>query len=72
MLERKVLYKNSTVQCLYEVPLMLEKEGLAKEVCRYLNLKNTVARNEQWREMVNKIKNAEDRNIKYWNSREIC
>ena len=60
---KESVIQNSTVQCLYEVPLMLEKEGLAKEVCRYLNLKNTVARNEQWREMVNKIKNAEDRNI---------
>ena len=33
---------------------MLEKEGLAKEVCRYLNLKNAVTRNEQWIEMIDK------------------
>lgn len=42
---------------------MLEKEGLAKEVCRYLNLKNAVTRNEQWIEMIDKIKNAKDKDI---------
>ena len=60
---KESVIQNSTVQCLYEVPLMLEKEGLAKEVCRYLNLKNAVTRNEQWIEMIDKIKNAKDKDI---------
>ena len=60
---KESVIQNSTVKCLYEVPLMFEKEGLAKEVCRYLNLKNTEPKNEQWEVMVEKIKNSEDKNI---------
>ena len=61
--KKESVIQNSTVECLYEVPLMLEKEGLAKEVCKYLNMKNIVTRNEEWAEMVDKIKNAKDKNI---------
>lgn len=60
---KESVIQNSTVKCLYEVPLMFEKEGLAREVCRYLNLKNTNPKNEKWELMVNKIKNAEDKDI---------
>lgn len=47
--------ENSTVKNLYEVPLMLEKEGLADAVCKKLELKNKKANNKTWEEMCNKI-----------------
>ena len=55
--------QNSTVKVLYEVPLMLEKEGLAKVVCEHLNLKNKVPKNEKWEKMIEKIKNIPDKKV---------
>ena len=40
--------QNKTVDCLYSVPLMLEEEGLAREVCNYLKLDRYVPDNRQW------------------------
>lgn len=54
---------NMTAENLYEVPLLLEKEGLAKEVCSYLNLKNVEANNERWEELVQKIKSPTDTKV---------
>ena len=48
--------ENSTVEDLYEVPLMLEEQGLARAVCRKLQLENVEPKNEKWDEMVQKIK----------------
>lgn len=39
---------NMTASNLYEVPLMLEKEGLAIAVCEHLKLKNIEPKNEEW------------------------
>ncbi len=47
--------ENSTVKNLYEVPLMLEKEGLADAVCKKLELKNKKANNQTWEDMCKKI-----------------
>ena len=47
--------ENSTAKCLYEVPLMLEREGLAEAVCKKLNLKNTKPKNGSWEKLINKI-----------------
>lgn len=49
--------QNRTADCLYAVPLMLEKEGLAKEVCNHLRLENFVPDNSKWEEMVENIRN---------------
>ena len=49
--------QNSTVSVLYEVPLMLEKAGLAEVVCNHLRLENKNPKNAQWEEMIEKIKN---------------
>lgn len=41
---------------LYEVPLVLEKEGLAKQVLDRLNMENTVPNLTAWQEMVQRVK----------------
>ncbi len=51
--------QNLTAECLYEVPLMLEGEGLAREVCNHLKLDNYVPDNSKWEEMINKIKSID-------------
>ena len=46
---------NSTVDVLYEVPLMLEREGLAKVVCEHLALEKAEPQNEKWEKMIDDI-----------------
>ena len=55
---------NDTVDDLYEVPLMLEREGLANVVCEHLNLDKKTAKNEEWEAMIKKIKNISDEKVK--------
>lgn len=50
---------NYTASNLYEVPLLLEKVGLAKVVCSHLNLDKTEPKNEHWEEMIAKAKKLE-------------
>ena len=47
--------ENTTVRDLYEIPLMLEENGLAKSVCNKLELKNKTPKNEKWENMIYKI-----------------
>ena len=54
--------ENSTVSNLYEVPLMLEKEGLANAVCRKLNLTNQAPDNDEWEKMIKRIKRIKNEN----------
>ena len=54
--------QNLTAGNLYEVPLLLEKEGLGREVCNHLRLDNYVPDNSEWQEMINNIKNIKDDN----------
>ena len=49
--------QNKTADCLYAVPLMLEEEGLAREVCNQLKLDNYVPDNTKWEEMIERIRN---------------
>jgi CTP synthase len=49
--------ENADVEVLYEVPLMLEKEGLAEIVCERLNLKCSTPDLNEWREIVSRHKN---------------
>ena len=60
--KRDCVIENSTVSNLYEAPIMLEKNGLAKAVCRKLNLKNKEADNTDWKKMVDKIKKIDPEN----------
>ena len=57
------IIENKTVSDIYEVPLMLESEGLANSVCQKLHLRNKKARNAEWEKMINKIKNLKDKNV---------
>ncbi len=54
---------NRTASCLYEVPLLLEEEGLAKEVCRHLHLDKCEPNNKQWEKMVDKIKKSSSKQV---------
>ena len=56
--------QNKTVDNLYAVPLMLEEEGLTKEVCRHLKLEKQEPNNKEWEELVDKIRNIEDKTVK--------
>ena len=54
---------NRTASCLYEVPLMLEEEGLAKQVCKHLRLDNIEPNNKNWEEMIEKIHNIPNKEV---------
>lgn len=51
--------QNMDAEVLYEVPLMLEKEGLADIVCKRLSLQCKEPDLREWQEMVSKQKNLE-------------
>ena len=61
--KKEDVIENKTVGNLYEVPIMLEGEGLADAVCKKLHLKNKVANNSEWEKMINKINNLKDKNV---------
>lgn len=46
---------NLTAKNLYEVPLLLEKEGLAVQVCKHLHLDKVQANNKAWEDMISKL-----------------
>ena len=48
--------QNLTASNLYEVPLMLEKQGLAVAACEHLKLDKKEPKNEKWQKMINNIK----------------
>lgn len=53
--------QNLTAPSLYEVPMMLEKQGLADVVCHHLGLENKTPDLTEWTEMVNHQKNASEK-----------
>ncbi|WP_209701638.1 CTP synthase [Clostridium algifaecis] len=55
--DKDCVIQNLDAKNLYEVPLMLDKEGLDDLVCRRLKLKCNDIDNNEWIEMVNRIKN---------------
>ena len=55
--------QNLTADCLYAIPLMLEKEGLAREVCNHLRLDMSVPNNKEWEDMIEKIRNIKDKDM---------
>lgn len=54
---------NKTASCLYEVPIMLEQEGLAKAVCTHLHLEKCEPNNSIWEKMVEKINRTLEKEI---------
>ena len=55
---KKDVIQNLTAPSLYEVPVMLEQEGLADCVCEHLNLNNPKPDLTEWTEMINRQKAA--------------
>ena len=55
--------QNKTADYLYAVPLMLEEEGLAREVCNHLKLDNYVPDNSKWENMVQNIRNIDKNKV---------
>ena len=53
---------NKTADCLYAVPLMLEEEGLAKEVCNHLRLDKYIPDNSKWEALVERIRKIDKDN----------
>lgn len=61
--EAKAVIQNLDADTLYEVPLMLHKEGLDNYVCEKLNLPCEEIDNSEWEDMVNRMKNLK-KNVK--------
>ena len=59
---KEAVIENSTVKDLYEVPLMLENNGLAVQVCKKLNLNKVEPNNGEWIKLVDKIKKVNEDN----------
>ena len=57
-MEPDCVIPNTTASTLYEVPLLLEREGLAHVVCRKLELACGAPDLTAWSEMVARIKTA--------------
>ena len=55
--------QNKTADCLYAVPLMLEEEGIAREVCNHLRLERYIPDNKKWEDMIEKIRNIDEKNV---------
>jgi CTP synthase len=53
-----------TASTVYEVPLLLEKAGLADYVCRHLGLKTRKAKLKDWEKLVDLIKHPENQALK--------
>ncbi|SKA81373.1 CTP synthase [Clostridium sp. USBA 49] len=56
-IEGSSVIQNLDAENLYEVPLMLHKEGLDSLVCKKLNLNCSEINNKPWIDMVDKLKN---------------
>ncbi len=61
--KKEDVIQNKTVSNLYEVPLMLEQEGLAYRVCEKLGLENK-PNNANWEKMMETIKSIKEKKVK--------
>jgi CTP synthase len=59
--EPEAVVSNLDASELYEVPLMLEKEGLPQLVCRKLNIECKEPDLAEWRDLVRRAKNLEEK-----------
>ena len=57
------IIQNLTADNLYAIPLMLEKEGLGREVCNHLRLDNYVPDNTEWQEMIDKVRRIKEETV---------
>lgn len=56
--EQDCVIQNTTAETLYEVPLLMAKEGLDRVVCRKLRLDSPKADLTEWSQMVQRVKNV--------------
>jgi len=57
--EQDAIIENLSAKSIYEVPLMLEKEGLGKKLCKVLGLPDAVPALDDWKAMVQRFYNPE-------------
>ena len=57
--EEKAVIENLTADTIYEVPLMMQEEGLDRIVLEKLGMDYSPVNMEDWAQMVNKIKNPQ-------------
>ena len=55
--------QNKTADNLYAVPLMLEEEGLAREVCNHMRLDRYVPDNSEWQKMIDNVRSIGDESV---------
>ena len=53
---KESVVQNLTSDTIYAVPLALEKEGLAMEVCKHLKLKKCEPNNKEWEVLIENIR----------------
>ncbi|GJM57757.1 CTP synthase [Erysipelotrichaceae bacterium OPF54] len=58
--EKDCVIENTTLESLYEVPLMFEEQNVADLVCRKLGLEERKPDLNEWRRMVDNIRTAKD------------
>lgn len=58
--EKDCVIENTTLESLYEVPLMFEEQNVADLVCRKLGLEERKPDLDEWRRMVDNIRTAKD------------
>lgn len=63
--KKDCVIQNLDAETLYEVPLMLEKEGLANIVCRQLGLSNQAPDLVEWEAMIEREKALPQGNLKF-------
>lgn len=54
----EAVYTSYDVETIYEVPLVLEEQGISKYIARKLDLEHTKPRLDEWKEFVKKIKES--------------
>ena len=55
--KKDCVIENKTIDVLYEVPIMLEKQGFCETVCRELDIKYDKCDLNEWKEMLERVKN---------------
>jgi len=60
-IDEEAVIENADVQSIYEVPLLLEKQGMAELVCSRLSLGDAKPDLKEWTELVQKIGNLQER-----------
>lgn len=62
-IRKECIISNLTVKNLYELPLMLEEEGLALQTCKHLKLENLEPHNEEWERMIKNINEKVEKTV---------